>query len=217
MDPTRYPLAGSVKIARPQGRDLRSLIGATGTALIGSTAQLQLGSGIGDQVQLATQAGSMTVTVNGLLADSGGLSGGILMVGIDTLRASSSLPPLYNSVYVTTPGRSQMLQVATDLQKRYPVASVQTTDDVLKSQEEASRFISQFLDIVGLLALLVSGIGIANTMQVLLSRRRIEIAMLKTSGYRRRDLTCSSGWRRRGWALPAEPWAPCWEPGLASP
>lgn len=110
------------------------------------------------------------------------------MVGIDMLRASSSLPPLYNSVYVTTPGGSQMLQVATDLQKRYPVASVQTTDNVLKSQEEASRFISQFLDIVGLLALLVGGIGIANTMQVLLSRRRIEIAMLKTSGYRRRDL-----------------------------
>jgi putative ABC transport system permease protein len=188
VDPTRYPLVGSVKIARPQGRDLRSLIGATGTALIGSTAQHQLGAGVGDQVQLATQAGSMTVTVNGLLADSGALSGGILMVGIDTLRASSSLPPLYNSVYVTTPGRSQMLQVAADLKKRYPVASVQTTDDVLKSQEEASRFISQFLDIVGLLALLVGGIGIANTMQVLLSRRRIEIAMLKTSGYRRRDL-----------------------------
>lgn len=65
MDPTRYPLVGSVKIARPQGRDLRSLIGATGTPLIGSTAQHQLGSGIGDQVQLATQAGSMTVTIKG--------------------------------------------------------------------------------------------------------------------------------------------------------
>ena len=188
VDPARYPLVGSVKIARPQGRNARSLVGPTGTALIGSTAQRQLGAGIGDQVQLATQAGPMTVTITGLLADSGGLSGGILMVGIDTLRASSRLPPLYNSVYLTTPGRSQMLQVASDLKKRYPVASVQTTDDVLKSHEDASRFISQFLDIVGLLALLVGGIGIANTMQVLLSRRRIEIAMLKTSGYRRRDL-----------------------------
>lgn len=202
-----------MKIARPQGRDLRSLIGATGTALIGSIAQLQLGSGIGDQVQLATQAGSMTVTIKGLLGDSGGLCGGILMVGIDTLRASSSLPPLYNSIYVTTAGRSQMLQVAADLKKRYLVASVQTTDDVLKSQEDASRFI----DIVGLLALLVRAIGIANTMQVLLSRRRIEIAMLKTSGYRRRDLYLLFGWRPPGWNLPAEPWALCWEPGLASP
>src|SRR5207302_10672884 len=34
----------------------------------------------------------------------------------------------------------------------------------------------------------VGGTGIINTMQVLLARRRVEIAMLKTIGYRRRDL-----------------------------
>jgi hypothetical protein len=32
------------------------------------------------------------------------------------------------------------------------------------------------------------GVGIVNTMQVLLSRRKTEIAMLKTTGYRRFDL-----------------------------
>jgi putative ABC transport system permease protein len=36
--------------------------------------------------------------------------------------------------------------------------------------------------------LLIGGIGIVNTMQVLLSRRKTEIAMLKTAGYRRLDL-----------------------------
>src|SRR5205085_2576224 len=40
----------------------------------------------------------------------------------------------------------------------------------------------------GLLALFIGGVGIINTMQVLLSRRQIEIAMLKTTGYRQRDL-----------------------------
>ena len=48
--------------------------------------------------------------------------------------------------------------------------------------------IRYFLQIVGLLALLIGGVGIVNTMQVLLRRRRIEIAMLKTTGYRRGDL-----------------------------
>lgn len=48
--------------------------------------------------------------------------------------------------------------------------------------------IQHFLQIVGLLALLIGGVGIINTMQVLLRRRRTEIAMLKTSGYRQRDL-----------------------------
>src|SRR5260370_28866226 len=48
--------------------------------------------------------------------------------------------------------------------------------------------VSYFLEIVGLLALLIGGVGIVNTIQVTLQRRRLEIAMLKTSGYRRRDL-----------------------------
>ena len=36
--------------------------------------------------------------------------------------------------------------------------------------------------------MLIGGVGIINTMQVLLARRRVEIAMLKTTGYQRRDL-----------------------------
>src|SRR5260370_28829216 len=36
--------------------------------------------------------------------------------------------------------------------------------------------------------MLIGGVGIVNTMQVLLSRRKLEIAMLKTTGYRRFDL-----------------------------
>ena len=50
------------------------------------------------------------------------------------------------------------------------------------------RTLKKFLEIAGLLALLIGGVGIVNTMQVLLSRRKIEIAMLKTTGYRRTDL-----------------------------
>src|SRR5205085_5753115 len=36
--------------------------------------------------------------------------------------------------------------------------------------------------------LFIGGIGIINTMQVMLRRRQVEIAMLKTTGYRRNDL-----------------------------
>ncbi len=65
---------------------------------------------------------------------------------------------------------------------------MQTAADALKSTQGASDTIKQFLEIAGLLALLIGGVGIVNTMQVLLSRRRIEIAMLKTTGYQRKDL-----------------------------
>ncbi|HEY6410739.1 MAG TPA: FtsX-like permease family protein, partial [Ktedonobacteraceae bacterium] len=58
----------------------------------------------------------------------------------------------------------------------------------LKNNQTQVDFIKKFLEIAGLLALLIGGVGIVNTMQVLLSRRKIEIAMLKTTGYRRADL-----------------------------
>ena len=40
----------------------------------------------------------------------------------------------------------------------------------------------------GVLGLLVGGLSVANTLQVILARRKLEIAMLKTFGYQRGDL-----------------------------
>src|SRR5205085_7311958 len=71
---------------------------------------------------------------------------------------------------------------------QFPLASTQTAADALKSQQSLVDFIRNFLSVAGLLALLIGGVGIVNTMQVLLSRRKTEIAMLKTTGYRRIDL-----------------------------
>src|SRR5260370_21441685 len=65
---------------------------------------------------------------------------------------------------------------------------MQTVADALKSQQSSIDSIKKFLEIAGLLALLIGGVGIINTMQVLLSRRKTDIAMLKTTGYRRMDL-----------------------------
>jgi ABC-type antimicrobial peptide transport system permease subunit len=50
-----------------------------------------------------------------------------------------------------------------------------------------------FLHLVGLLALFIGGVGIINTMQVMLRRRQIEIAMLKAAGYRQGDLNALFG------------------------
>ncbi|HEY7418624.1 MAG TPA: FtsX-like permease family protein, partial [Ktedonobacteraceae bacterium] len=74
------------------------------------------------------------------------------------------------------------------IQNQFPIASVQTAQDALKQQQSSIDNIRKFLEIAGLLALLIGGVGIVNTMQVLLSRRKTEIAMLKTTGYRRFDL-----------------------------
>lgn len=188
VDPGSYPLVGSVKIAKPAGRSLRVLLEQRNSVVIGSTARDQLGINIGDEFDASTRLGNQKLTVTGILADVGGLAGAVMYVSVETAEATSTRSLLYSEVFLTTPGRPEMLEVANELKHHYPTATVNTTDDLLKSQQDAASFTTEFLDLVGLLALLVGGIGIANTMQVLLSRRRIEIAMLKTAGYRRRDL-----------------------------
>src|SRR5258707_3869579 len=70
----------------------------------------------------------------------------------------------------------------------FPPPRIKTSTVLLKQRQTQVDQIRLFLRIVGLLALFIGGIGIINTIQVLLRRRQIEIAMLKTTGYRQVDL-----------------------------
>src|SRR5258708_26079250 len=101
---------------------------------------------------------------------------------------SATAPPLsYDQVYVDISGHSsaQVNAVQQQLHSQFPQADVITTTNLLRSNQEQVQGIRSFLQVVGLVALLIGGMGILNTMQVLLRRRRMEVALLKTVGYRR--------------------------------
>lgn len=188
VDPAAYPLAGRIRLEQPAGGSFQDLLRVRGNAVIGPVARDLLGARLGDQVHINAQDGSFDVTVAGILPSTGFESAFSVFVSLDTARAGAAQPLSYTSVYVNTPDHERMNTVAAELRQQFPLGAVSTTDDVVKSRQEAATNVRQFLKIAGLLALLVGGIGVVNTMQVLLSRSRIEIAMLKTAGYRRRDL-----------------------------
>jgi putative ABC transport system permease protein len=189
VDPALYPLVGKLPFTEPRNGSLQALLGQRSQAVIDTTTQMELGVSVGDRIELISPLAPLEVTVAGIVSGAGGLTPvAQVTLSQDTYRAATSTEPLFDGVNVTTPGHKQMAAVKAALQQHFPVASVRSTDDLLRSQEDTSRQIARFLDVVGLLALLVGGIGIANTMQVLLSRRRVEIAMLKTTGFRRQDL-----------------------------
>src|SRR2546421_10960762 len=112
----------------------------------------------------------------------------MLISHADYQAADPKLPLLYDSVYVSTADKAHTDQAAKAIADRFPIANTVTADQALKNNQAQVDYIKKFLEIAGLLALLIGGVGIVNTMQVLLSRRRVEIAMLKTTGYRRFDL-----------------------------
>ena len=193
VDPQKFPLAGAPAFKDPGDGSFSSLL--TGDSAVATQKWLdQTGYHKGDSVSMRTTDGrSLHVTIAGVLFDAGAFQRPQILVSLDTFAAapsSSGLPVSYSVVYVMVPGHTDANAATAKkaIETNLPQATVTTTKDALANNESNVQSIRNFLRIVGLLALLIGGIGIVNTMQVLLRRRQLEIAMLKTAGYRRGNL-----------------------------
>lgn len=190
-DPYRFPLVGGGRLNQPQGATYGQALAKTGAIVVSQFVADEGELHTGDRVHVTVAGGEGTDVVIGGVAENRRFAGQIA-VGYITRTTYNVLrpdtPPTYGLVNITTPGSGAAQQVADQLRRDYPAATVVTVQDAIDQSLQASTDTSRFLQIVGLLALLIGGVGIVNTMQVMLSRRRVEIAMLKTSGYKRGDL-----------------------------
>src|SRR5436190_13628720 len=196
VDPNSFPIVTPPTFINPGNGSISSLLTGNGVIVdkvfadqyskkVGDTLTVHVGSRTGGNER------AMDVKIAGITTDSGALaqSSGVMLVSNEFYKAASpNAPVYYDTVYVTTTDQAHTDQAVKAINAQYPLANTQTAADALKSQQDLVDFIKKFLEIAGLLALLIGGVGIVNTMQVLLSRRKTEIAMLKTTGYRRFDL-----------------------------
>jgi len=195
VNPGSYPLVTPPTFVDPANGSIANLLTGNGV-IVDKTLADQYNKKVGNTLNIhvgqQNQAPRLLhVTIAGIVTDSGVLaqSSGVMLVSQDFYNsASPNAPVYYDTVYVTTSNQAHTDQAVKAINAQFPIANTQTTADALKSQQSSVDLVKKFLEIAGLLALLIGGIGIVNTMQVLLSRRKIEIAMLKTTGYRRLDL-----------------------------
>ncbi len=195
VNPGSYPLVTPPTFVDPANGSIANLLTGNGV-IVDKTLADQYNKKVGDTLNIhvgqQNQAPRLLhVTIAGIVTDSGVLaqSSGVMLVSQDFYNSvSPNAPVYYDTVYVTTSNQAHTDQAVKAINAQFPIANTQTTADALKSQQSSIDLVKKFLEIAGLLALLIGGVGIVNTMQVLLSRRKIEIAMLKTTGYRRLDL-----------------------------
>lgn len=196
VNPNSFPIVTPPIFINPANGSISSLLSGSGV-IVDKVFADQYNKKVGDTISV--HVGSRTsgdervldARIAGIVTDSGVLaqSNNVLLVSLDYYSAAApNAPVYYNSVYLTTTDQAHTDQAVKAINAQFPLADTQTAADALKSQQNLVDFIKKFLEIAGLLALLIGGVGIVNTMQVLLSRRKIEIAMLKTTGYRRFDL-----------------------------
>jgi len=198
VDPARFPLAGAPAFDAPGG-------GTFATALSGASIVLtrdlaaRLGVGVGDPCAVTLADGRpASLTVGGVIANAGLFQQPELLLPLDTytsLRLATAPPLMYSAVYADVPGHAAAAAdaVKAALLARFDRGLVLTTAVLLDQNRQQVHDIRAFLNVAGLVALLIGGMGIVNTMQVLLRRRRAEIAMLKAAGYRQRDLLALFG------------------------
>lgn len=190
---SNFPLVGQANFIAPSHNlTFQSIVTGNHVAM-SSTVFNALNAHIGSTYRVKTLDGRFVpITVAAEFQEDGVFRGPQIFISQAALNATPgprglTEPAQYGTIYMTVP-TSNLNSVKAQLSQQFPSARVITATDLLKQRQTQVDQIRLFLHIVGLLALFIGGIGIINTMQVLLRRRQIEIAMLKTTGYRQVDL-----------------------------
>ncbi|HMN87112.1 MAG TPA: ABC transporter permease [Bauldia sp.] len=189
-----YPLVGAVAVAG--GGDLRAVLapvdGVAG-ALADAELLTRLGLAVGDRVLL----GETSVRLAGVVAAepdrlaSGGFTvGPRLLVDRDVLAASGLVQPGSLVTFSTRivlpadPGDAAVAAVAKAAETAFPEAAwrVQTRDNAAPGLRQNIQRFAEFLTLIGLTALVVGGVGVANAVASFLDGKRTVIATLKSLG-----------------------------------
>jgi putative ABC transport system permease protein len=214
IEPDKFPLYGKVEMLQPSGGDLRQLLSEPNTIVISKNLWEKNDYKLGQEIDVAafsTDAdtagksarvkivGEVSPDMPGLTIDAGLVFGfGIASRSTaDSFLASTTSQDL--SVYLKSPPGADNDGVAAQLEN-YPAhdssgqiyfgSSFSNVTTALKLQQTLADnlvYVEDLLSYVGLLAILIGGIGVVNTMLVVIGRRTTEIATVKALGLKTRQ------------------------------
>lgn len=186
FDPGVYPLVGELTLSEPEGASPDSVLLKPGDAILTKDVARERGVSLGDAILVTNRVGGApaALRIAGIATNTPNLKGGSLYYDLVTAGMISGSSNPVTEVHVLWGHDDQ----AVEAELRSLGWQVDTPEAVAGSNEEIVSTFDFMLKGAGILGLLVGGIGIANTMQVVLAGRTKEIAILKTLGYSRRDM-----------------------------
>lgn len=180
VDTEKYPLAGNLTISDPVNAKIEDVLREPEDILITSDLALTYHLKTGDTIILSNldYGTPLTATIRGIASDTPNHQGSKIYYSHETSTLLTGLERTANTVLVNAANPDEAAALLED--KGWRVFTAQHLANATAASEGA---LAMALNDIGLLGLLVSGIGIANTMQVLLRRRRKEVAVWKTIGF----------------------------------
>lgn len=193
IDPATYPPTHSIRALDPPDVPLRDLFSGGNDVVISDNLAAQSDISVGDTVRVSgTQApyivrGIVSVaeesSVTNFLNAFFGFAYFDLANARDVINEDFA-PNRIGVLFPDAPDEETLTQYEEQIEALVP--GVRATDiyDLLVRYEVISQYLSDFVVVMGLGALLIGGVGIMNTMLVLVRRRTGEIAAVKTFGLR---------------------------------
>jgi ABC-type antimicrobial peptide transport system permease subunit len=191
IDVGAYPLYGSLQ------NKLADLLSEPGGIVLSRSLADDLDAEVGDQIQVLGAEGTL-FTLRGIVPNDseGGFDEDMVSALLGYYYLDQSAVSSFTDMEVGTTrlffkldNPSQVEDFQDAFEDEFPYLTSQTTVDLKDQNSQISDGIYQMVIIMGLVSLLIGGIGIVNTMLVIVSRRTTEVAVLKTVGLEGEQIT----------------------------
>jgi putative ABC transport system permease protein len=194
----------SLTATSPTGFELFGLEASRGSVdlgddqvvLLDDTAE-DLGLGLGDTLDVTfLNTGTAHLTVSGIYEPNGPTDLGSYVVGLDTF--SRHVPDATDQMVMVTLRSGESVPAAKsaieDAIRPYGVATVQSIDDYKETIGSSLDVLLNLIIGLLLLAILIAGLGIANTIALSVFERTRELGLLRAVGMSRRQLRGTIRW-----------------------
>jgi putative ABC transport system permease protein len=190
IDPATFPLVGEIRLRAPVGATLADVLAEPDSAVLTRDLADKFGMQIDDTFLLGGQPGTapLRLRLTGIIQSMPDQRGDRLFYNLATAQHLAGQPDVVTSVAIIWGAQGD--QTA---QLRQTGWYVETDEQVAIDRSTQVRLFTFMFRGAGLLGLLIGGLGVATTIQTVLTRRTSELAVLKTLGYNRRHLALLLG------------------------
>jgi putative ABC transport system permease protein len=198
VEGTKYPLYGQIKSL--DGKPLDQLLQGPGDIVLSQNLAEPLEAEVGDEVRISGAntpfilRGIVPTDAEAGFRNSGtgflaGLFGFYYLDHSAIAQFEQAQPGSAGEIYVRLADPSKVDVVQRRLRSEFWAVNTASTTDLKDQNSAISKGIDNLVVAMGLVSVLIGGIGIINTMLVIVSRRSTEVAVLKTLGLQPNEIT----------------------------
>ena len=193
VDTDVYPFYGRVETE--DGVPLSEAIQAPTDIVLSRNLADDLDAAIGDTVRISGAREDFTVRGIVPTSSEGGFENplaalfGYYYLDFSARELFSDMQPAADVVYIKLDNPAETDAANRAFLTRFPYVSSITTTELGELNSQISDVLTQMVVVMGLISLLIGGIGIINTMLVIVRRRTTEVAVLKTVGLEAEQVT----------------------------